>query len=72
MFADSISPTYNPIAGFHCSALCLQQEYLSMQIYAEAESKANLFALPRREQYMWRQPNIAKLARFRMDLGRIM
>ena len=70
MFADSISPTYNPIAGFHCSALCLQQEYLSMQIYAEAESKANLFALPRREQYMWRQPNIAKFCYARSKCSR--
>ena len=25
----------------------------TLQIYAEAESRANLFAMPRREQYMW-------------------
>ena len=24
------------------------------QIYAEAESRANVFAMPRREQYKWR------------------
>ena len=31
-----------------------------MQIYAEAECRANLFAMPRREPYIWRQPNIAE------------
>ena len=28
---------------------------MSKQIYAEAESRTNLFVLPRREQYMWTQ-----------------
>ena len=31
-----------------------------MQIYAEAESRTNLFVMPRREPYIWRQPNIAE------------
>ena len=31
-----------------------------MQIYAEAECRANLFAMPRREPYIWRQPNIRR------------
>ena len=27
---------------------------------AEAESRTNLFVMPRREPYIWRQPNIAE------------
>ena len=41
-----------------------------MQIYAEAESRANLFAMPRREQYMWRQPNIVKFRYARSKCSR--